>query len=303
MRPIRFCRSLPPHVYGSAETRICTLMHPFCCAFATASSACSSEYVPVMSGVRSSPPVSSAIAGGNGPQREPITRSSSTTNGAVWKLVPAAHVDLRTRVPMGRHNSRENSRPSGLPVASTTASKLAARAKSTPPALASLDSAGRTCVAQARHEASPEALLFGAAATVATTAVAATGGGSDRQRQRLARGRGPWPHLCRGGHQSHLIHVAAEEHDLRPPILGGMAAEHFGNEEAELAIAYDGHLIRCRHQSLPRESTQGGVGIDGRRGAWTTRGAAGGTCSMMRHAAASGSINAAFSVDTVSGTM
>ena len=59
-----------------------------------------------MRGDRSSPAASSSSAGFIGPQREPTTRSSSTTKGAVLKSAPAAQVDLRTSVPSGLHSCR-----------------------------------------------------------------------------------------------------------------------------------------------------------------------------------------------------
>ena len=42
-------------------------------------------------------PASMLRAGGKGPQRDPMTRSSLMTNGAALNRSPAAHVLLRTR--------------------------------------------------------------------------------------------------------------------------------------------------------------------------------------------------------------
>mmetsp|Transcript_24074 Transcript_24074/g.73716 ORF Transcript_24074/g.73716 Transcript_24074/m.73716 type:complete len:208 (+) Transcript_24074:903-1526(+) len=46
------------------------------------------------------------------------------TKGAVLKSAPAAHVDLSTRVPIGRVSAVQSLRPSGEPVASTTTSNF-----------------------------------------------------------------------------------------------------------------------------------------------------------------------------------
>ena len=67
-----------------------------------------------------------------GPHRLPTMRSSSMTKGAALNCSPAAHVLLRTSVPMGRHKPAANVRPAGLPVASTTTSYWPACAGATP---------------------------------------------------------------------------------------------------------------------------------------------------------------------------
>lgn len=75
-------------------------------------------------------------------------------------------------------------------------------------------------------------------------------------------------HLRCGCDEAHLVHVAAEEHYLRPAPLDSVAAEDFRDEEAELAVAHDGDLVGRRDQALPPHARTrrrvGRRGVDGR---------------------------------------
>ena len=95
-------RDATPPCRAGVHAGICTFDTPLA-PLLHGPRAASPRNVESMSGVRSSV-FSSSSAGPKGPHREPWTRSSSTTKGAVLKSVPAAHVDFKTSVPSVRHS-------------------------------------------------------------------------------------------------------------------------------------------------------------------------------------------------------
>src|SRR5690606_31145074 len=62
-------------------------------------------------------------AGSNGPQREPMIFTSSTTMDEKSTLISPLYVDFNTSVPRGRIACLASAKPPGDPVASTTTSQ------------------------------------------------------------------------------------------------------------------------------------------------------------------------------------